>query len=119
MLSSPPGGVPDSVSAEVNNGKFHNCNQTWWSLRVTYGLLAFLAGLDKFFNVLTNWEHYLSPDGGIDRAVQCFNTHAHGRRSRNDRGNSHSYEVDPDRRLHRIGLAALHRLESVADRILL
>ena len=36
-------------------------HQTWWSLRVTYGLLAFLAGLDKFFNVLTNWEHYLSP----------------------------------------------------------
>jgi uncharacterized membrane protein YphA (DoxX/SURF4 family) len=36
-------------------------NQSWWSLRITYGLLAFLAGLDKFFNLLTNWEHYLSP----------------------------------------------------------
>ncbi len=36
-------------------------NQVWWSLRVTYGLLAFLAGLDKFLNLLTNWDHYLSP----------------------------------------------------------
>jgi uncharacterized membrane protein YphA (DoxX/SURF4 family) len=25
------------------------------------GLMAFLAGLDKFFNLLTNWEQYVSP----------------------------------------------------------
>ena len=31
-------------------------DQVWWALRVTYGLVAFLAGLDKFFNLLTNWE---------------------------------------------------------------
>jgi hypothetical protein len=36
-------------------------NQTWWSLRLTYGLVAFLAGLDKFFHVLTNWDMYLAP----------------------------------------------------------
>jgi uncharacterized membrane protein YphA (DoxX/SURF4 family) len=36
-------------------------NQSWWSLRITYGLVAFLAGLDKFFHVLTNWDNYLSP----------------------------------------------------------
>src|SRR6476620_4260023 len=36
-------------------------NQVWWSLRITYGLLAFLAGLDKFLNLLTDWDHYLSP----------------------------------------------------------
>jgi hypothetical protein len=33
-------------------------------LRVGLGLGAFLAGLDKFFNVLTNWEMYLSPLAG-------------------------------------------------------
>jgi len=29
-------------------------------LHWTYGLVPFLAGLDKFFNLLTNWESYLS-----------------------------------------------------------
>ncbi len=30
-------------------------------LRVGFGLMAFLAGLDKFFNLLTNWDMYLAP----------------------------------------------------------
>ena len=33
----------------------------WWALRVGIGAAAFLAGLDKFFNILTNWSMYLSP----------------------------------------------------------
>ena len=33
----------------------------WWSLRVGVGAAAFLAGLDKFFNLLANWPAYLSP----------------------------------------------------------
>ena len=33
----------------------------WIALRLGIGLMATLAGLDKFFNVLTNWEHYLAP----------------------------------------------------------
>lgn len=36
-------------------------NSSWWALRVGLGLGPFLAGLDKFFNLLTNWEQYLSP----------------------------------------------------------
>jgi hypothetical protein len=36
-------------------------DQTWWTLRLTYGLVAFLAGLDKFIGVLANWESYLAP----------------------------------------------------------
>jgi len=34
---------------------------TWWTLRVTYGLLFVVAGLDKFTNLVTMWEKYLSP----------------------------------------------------------
>jgi uncharacterized membrane protein YphA (DoxX/SURF4 family) len=34
-------------------------SRTYWILRITYGLVPFLAGLDKFFNLLTNWEKYL------------------------------------------------------------
>ena len=30
-------------------------------LRLTYGLVPLVAGLDKFFNVLTGWEQYVSP----------------------------------------------------------
>ena len=30
-------------------------------LRIAIGLTAFLAGLDKFFNLLTSWEQYASP----------------------------------------------------------
>jgi uncharacterized membrane protein YphA (DoxX/SURF4 family) len=33
----------------------------WWALRVAFGAVAFLAGLDKFFNLLADWPGYLSP----------------------------------------------------------
>src|SRR5262249_48960020 len=33
----------------------------WWALRVVLGAIAFLAGLDKFFNLLADWPAYLSP----------------------------------------------------------
>jgi len=36
-------------------------NPVFWSLRIAFGLTALLAGLDKFFNLLTNWEQYVSP----------------------------------------------------------
>jgi len=36
-------------------------NVAWWTLRVGLGAGPFLAGLDKFFNRLTNWDMYLNP----------------------------------------------------------
>jgi len=36
-------------------------NSTWWALRIALGVAPFLAGLDKFFNLLTNWTMYLNP----------------------------------------------------------
>ena len=36
-------------------------NSTWWALRIALVLAPFLAGLDKFFNLLTNWTMYLNP----------------------------------------------------------
>jgi uncharacterized membrane protein YphA (DoxX/SURF4 family) len=33
----------------------------WWALRVGLGVGAFLAGLDKFFDILASWGMYLSP----------------------------------------------------------
>src|SRR5438477_123868 len=33
----------------------------WWTLRIVFGLVPIVAGLDKFFNLLVAWEKYLSP----------------------------------------------------------
>jgi uncharacterized membrane protein YphA (DoxX/SURF4 family) len=36
-------------------------NLAWWVLRIGFGVGPILAGLDKFFNLIVNWEMYLSP----------------------------------------------------------
>lgn len=36
-------------------------NAPFVALRWTFGLVPFLAGLDKFFNLLADWPGYLSP----------------------------------------------------------
>jgi len=36
-------------------------NSAWWMLRIGLGLGPFLAGLDKYFNLLTDWGMYLNP----------------------------------------------------------
>ena len=33
----------------------------FWTLRIAFGLTAFLAGLDKFLNLLTSWTDYINP----------------------------------------------------------
>ena len=35
--------------------------QAWWVLRIGLGVGPFLAGLDKYFNLLANWPGYVSP----------------------------------------------------------
>jgi len=34
----------------------------FWALRLGLGSTAFLAGLDKFTNLLTHWEKYMAPE---------------------------------------------------------
>ena len=36
-------------------------DRAWWALRIGLGVGPFLAGLDKYFNLLTNWTAYISP----------------------------------------------------------
>jgi hypothetical protein len=36
-------------------------NGSWWALRLTFGIVPIVAGLDKFLNLLTDWQQYLSP----------------------------------------------------------
>src|SRR5438093_8678875 len=42
----------------VSESRLHSA---WWALRLSFGLVRFLAGLDKFFNILTDWAQYQSP----------------------------------------------------------
>ena len=46
----------------------------WWALRIGLGSIAFLAGLDKFFNILTDWSVYVSPlaEGLLPVTVPVF-----------------------------------------------
>ncbi|MGH9859557.1 MAG: hypothetical protein ACRD5F_05985 [Candidatus Acidiferrales bacterium] len=43
------------------NANDRGLNSAWWALRIGLGVGPFLAGLDKFFNILTDWSMYLSP----------------------------------------------------------
>jgi len=36
-------------------------SEIYWPLRVAYGLVPLLAGLDKYVNVLADWQRYVSP----------------------------------------------------------
>ena len=36
-------------------------NSAWWVLRIGLGVGPILAGLDKYLNLLTNWQMYLNP----------------------------------------------------------
>ncbi len=42
-----------------------NLNQairpTFNLLKITFGIVPIVAGIDKFTNILTNWEQYLNP----------------------------------------------------------
>jgi len=41
--------------------KFERLTTPWWALRIGLGAIAFLAGLDKFANLLADWTGYLNP----------------------------------------------------------
>ena len=36
-------------------------DSVWWTLRMSFGLVPLLAGLDKFFNLMTYWPKYVAP----------------------------------------------------------
>ena len=47
-------------------------NTAWWSLRLAFFIGPLFAGLDKFFNLLTHWDQYLSP-----MAQRALGSHSH------------------------------------------
>jgi len=45
---------------EVANLK-QSLSPTFYLLKLTYGIVPIVAGLDKFTNLLTHWENYIHP----------------------------------------------------------
>ncbi len=45
----------------LNNSLDGNLNVGWWALKIGLGVGPIVAGLDKYFNKLADWEMYLSP----------------------------------------------------------
>ena len=43
------------------NSNLNALNTPWWALRLAYGVVPIVAGLDKFTNLLVDWKQYLSP----------------------------------------------------------
>lgn len=39
----------------------HELETPWWTLRLTFGIVPIVAGIDKFTHVLVDWNKYLSP----------------------------------------------------------
>jgi uncharacterized membrane protein YphA (DoxX/SURF4 family) len=39
----------------------HRTETAYWALRITFGVIPIVAGLDKFTNLLADWAGYLSP----------------------------------------------------------
>ena len=35
--------------------------RVWMLLRITFGITTIITGIDKFFNILVDWQMYLSP----------------------------------------------------------
>lgn len=44
----------------VNETIKHKFNMTWMMLKVSYGLLFIVLGVDKFLNIITNWSIYIN-----------------------------------------------------------
>src|SRR5262245_35932899 len=61
----PPGTFPPLPTLSCQEVSFmtfdRGLDSARLALKVGLGLAAFLAGLDKFFNLLADWEAYLSP----------------------------------------------------------
>ncbi len=49
-----------NISAKKEAYHYQSSRQAYHILRFGFTILPILAGLDKFFNFLTNWEQYLS-----------------------------------------------------------
>jgi hypothetical protein len=65
--ATPPGSETSRVAAPSAPGSRDPAYQAFWLLRLAFTAAPILFGLDKFVNVLVDWDRYLAP--WIDRLV--------------------------------------------------
>lgn len=61
ISSAPREAASTFVAGVSDSSKSLSLERTWMILRFTFGLVPIVAGLDKFTNILVNWETYLNP----------------------------------------------------------
>lgn len=52
----------NTLNATTTVDSTHDFKSVYNLLRITYGVIPIVAGIDKFTNLLTNWNKYLNPD---------------------------------------------------------
>ncbi len=61
-LTARPTEVPRSKVAALRTRLHDPAYQAFWLLRIGFIVAPILFGLDKFFDVLVDWERYLAPE---------------------------------------------------------
>jgi hypothetical protein len=61
-LTARPTEVPRSNVAALRTRLHDPAYQAFWLLRIGFIVAPILFGLDKFFDVLVDWERYLAPE---------------------------------------------------------
>lgn len=49
-----------SAMSERHSQQDESVRGLWWTLRVVFGIVPIVAGLDKFFDLLVVWDKYLA-----------------------------------------------------------
>ena len=55
------GAAPASATASISFLAARPAYQSYLMLRIGFAVLPIVAGLDKFFNLLVDWDQYLAP----------------------------------------------------------
>lgn len=104
------------MQREISMQGENKIGSAFWALRIGLGATAFLAGADKFTNLLTDWGKYMAPEAGKTIPLSRKNfMHAAGG-DRNAGGRRNSEHTHASLQLCRYGVAAGHSGRSVAER---
>ena len=65
MAATATSDTTHGVSQALQRARTEPAYGAFLLLRVGFTVLPILMGLDKFANLMTNWEHYLAPGSSI------------------------------------------------------